>query len=154
MLQKDGLICCRNKAKVLVRPKGIYYLALTQRKLDIPLKRTKLDRAFAFQLRKLLFKLNQLVQGIQYGFLEKNRFQGTSLLMNLTNRSCENMAILLERHPEYRNHRHVTKFKREPCFRRKGMWSWEFWHKPNSLTEDVCLNYGLGNTVKLRLVIS
>jgi hypothetical protein len=23
MLQKDGLICCRNKAKVLVRPKGM-----------------------------------------------------------------------------------------------------------------------------------
>jgi hypothetical protein len=23
MLQEDGLICCRNKAKVLVRPKGM-----------------------------------------------------------------------------------------------------------------------------------
>jgi hypothetical protein len=23
MLQKDGLICCRNKAKVLVKPKGM-----------------------------------------------------------------------------------------------------------------------------------
>jgi hypothetical protein len=23
MLQEDGLICCRNKAKILVRPKGM-----------------------------------------------------------------------------------------------------------------------------------
>jgi hypothetical protein len=48
-----------------------------------------------------LFKLNQLVQGIKYGFLEKRAIQRTSLLMNLTTWSCENMAILLVRHPEY-----------------------------------------------------
>jgi hypothetical protein len=78
-----------------------YYLASTQTKLDIPLTRTKSDRAFVFQLSKLLFKLNQLVQGIKYGFLEKRAIQRTNLLMNLTTRSCGNMAILLERHPEY-----------------------------------------------------
>jgi hypothetical protein len=85
----------------IVDPKKRYYLTLTRIKLDIPLKRAKLDRAFVFQLSKLLFKLNQLVQGIQYGFLEKRVIQRTSLLMNLTTWSCENMAILLERHPEY-----------------------------------------------------
>jgi hypothetical protein len=78
-----------------------YYLASTRTKLDFPLRRTKSDRAFIFQLSKLLFKLNQLVQGIQYGFLEKRAIQRTSLLMNLTTRSCKNMAMLLERHPEY-----------------------------------------------------
>jgi hypothetical protein len=60
-----------------------------------------LARAFVFQLSKLLFKLNQLVQGIQYRFLEKRAIQRTGLLMNLTTRSCKNMAILLERHLEY-----------------------------------------------------
>jgi hypothetical protein len=78
-----------------------YYLASTRTKLAFPLRRTKSDRAFIFQLSKLLFKLNQLVQGIQYGFLEKRAIQRTSLLMNLATRSCKNMAILLERHPEY-----------------------------------------------------
>jgi hypothetical protein len=78
-----------------------YYLASTWTKLDIPLRRTRSDKAFVFQLSKLLFKLNQLVQGIQYRFLEKKAIQRTSLLMNLTTRSCKNMAILLERHPEY-----------------------------------------------------
>ena len=29
----------------------------------------------------------------------------------------------------------------------------ELWHKPNSLIEDVCLNKGLGNTVKSCLVM-
>jgi hypothetical protein len=77
------------------------YLASTRTKLDIPLGRTKSDRAFVFQLSKLLFKLNQLVQGIQYGFLEKRAIQRTSILMNLTTQSCENMAILMVRHPEY-----------------------------------------------------
>jgi hypothetical protein len=117
-------------------------------KTRYPLRRNNSDRAFVFQLSKLLFKLNQLVQGITYRFLEKRAIQRTSLLMNLTTRSCENMAILLERHPEYHNHRYVTKFKRESCFTREVMWSWEFWHEPNSLTKDVCLNYELGNTMK------
>jgi hypothetical protein len=62
---------------------------------------TNLDRAFVSQLSKLLFKLNQLVQGIQHRILEKEPIQRTGLLMNLTTRSCENMAILLVRHPEY-----------------------------------------------------
>jgi hypothetical protein len=142
MLQEDGLISCRNKATVLVRPKTWkctqvkttsrntikavlgtefdltiaqnqiknwkdsiskiwYYLASTRTKLDILLRRTKSDRAFVFQLSKLLFKLNQLVQGIKYGFLEKRAIQRTSLLMNWTTRSCENMATLLARPPEY-----------------------------------------------------
>ena len=29
----------------------------------------------------------------------------------------------------------------------------ELWHKPNSLIEDVCLNNGLGNTVKSCLMM-
>jgi hypothetical protein len=76
------------------------YLASTRTKLDIPLGRTKSDRDFVFQLSKLLFKINQLVQGIQHGFLKKRAIQRTSLLMNLTNRSCENKAMLLERQLE------------------------------------------------------
>jgi hypothetical protein len=142
MLQKDGLVYCRNNAKVLVRPKrmmmhssenheykhhqdcpsdGVWFddsptqikdwenIRFKEEILSCfntyesrhPLRRNKSDRAFVFQLSKLLIKLNQLVQGIKYGFLEKKAIQRTSLLMNLTARSCENMAILLERHPEY-----------------------------------------------------
>jgi hypothetical protein len=81
-------------------PKRRYYLASTRTRH--PLKKgTKLDKAFVFQLPKLLFKLNQLVQGLQHRFLEKGAIQQTSLLMNLTTRLCGNMAILLERHIEY-----------------------------------------------------
>jgi hypothetical protein len=36
-----------------------------------PFEWTKLGKAFLFQLSKLLFKLNQLAQGIQHRFLEK-----------------------------------------------------------------------------------
>jgi hypothetical protein len=72
-----------------------YHLASTRT------KGTMSHRAFVFQLSKLLIKLNQLVQGIRHRFLEKGAIQRTSLLMNLTTRSCGSMAILLERHLEY-----------------------------------------------------
>jgi hypothetical protein len=88
------------KGGKITYPKRRYYLASTWTRH--PLKKgTKLDRAFVFQLPKLLFKLNQLVQDIQHRFLEKGAIQRTNLLVNLTTQSCSNMAILLERHPEY-----------------------------------------------------
>jgi hypothetical protein len=88
------------KGVKITYPKRKYCLASTWTRH--PLKKgMKLDRAFIFQLPKLLFKLNQLVHDIQHRFLEKGAIQRTSLLMNLTTRSCGNMAILLERHLEY-----------------------------------------------------
>ena len=60
------------------------------------------------ELSKSLFKLNQLVQGIQHIFLEKGVVQRTCLLTNLTTRSCDNMAILLEKLPEYHEPWKVT----------------------------------------------
>jgi hypothetical protein len=83
------------KGVKITYPKMRYYLASTRT------KGTTSHRAFVFQLSKLLIKLNQLVQGIQYRFLEKGAIQRTSSLMNLTTRSCGSMAILLERHLEY-----------------------------------------------------
>jgi hypothetical protein len=68
----------KSKIGRIAYPKRRYYFASTWIKLDIPLRRTKSDRAFFFQLSKLLFKLNQLVQGIKYGFLEKRAIQRTT----------------------------------------------------------------------------
>jgi EAL domain-containing protein (putative c-di-GMP-specific phosphodiesterase class I) len=48
-------------------------------------KGTKLDRAFVFQLSKLLFKLNQLVQDIQHRFLEKEPISVNQLTHELDN---------------------------------------------------------------------
>jgi hypothetical protein len=55
----------------------------------------------SFNSPSLLIKLNQLAQGVQYSFLEKGAVQRTSVLMNSTTRSCDNMTILLERQLEY-----------------------------------------------------
>ena len=63
-----------------------YYLSSTRIKLDIPVRRTRSDRAFVFQLSKLLFKLNQLVQGYLSWFLGEGVVQRTSLLTNWTDR--------------------------------------------------------------------
>ena len=92
----------------IIYPQRTYYLASTRTNPDIPLGRNKSDRVYVFQLSKLLFKLNQLVQGIQQIFLEKGVVQRSGLLTNLTTQSCDNMAILPERHPEYHGPPHVT----------------------------------------------
>ena len=57
---------------------------------------------------KLLFEPNQLVQCIQHVFLEKGVVQRSGLFTNSTSRSCDNMAIFPERHPEYHEPPHVT----------------------------------------------
>ena len=72
--------------------------------------------------------------------LEKEAAQRSSLLTNLTSRSGDNLAILLERRPEYYKPPYVTEFERSLAFQGKTTWSWEFWHEPNSSTEDMRLN--------------
>jgi hypothetical protein len=69
----------------IVDPRKRYYLASTQIKSKHPLRRNKSDKAFVFQLSKFLFKLNQLVQGIKYGFLKKEPISENQLTHELDN---------------------------------------------------------------------
>ena len=112
-----------------------------------------MDETFVLQLSKLLFKLNQLVQGYPVRILGEQVVQRTNLLKNLTTRSCGNKVILPERHPEYHEPPICHLVLEGSLLSKQTIWSCEFWHKPNSLTEDVRLNNGQGNTVKLRLVM-
>ena len=73
-------------------------------------------------------------------FLEKGVVQRTSLLTDLTSRSGDNLAILLERHLEYHEPPYVTDGERNLAFQSGTMWSWEFRHESNLLTEGVHLN--------------